>query len=357
MICSFFVFSETSTFAETPPNWPWHGVSMDNLSSTPEDLYRFKRELGINAVRLQLKIGKYAKKKQVSEIIAWDESLKWLNSMLDACAKSDIAGIVNISSFLFNPDIKYKMHSPNVWNSSSRLEHIKTSTKRLVLSLKSRGSELMAFDFLSEPVVVKNRKGRRPEAWAKLRKDISGIVQKNAPRRWLIVSTAPWGGIKGYKELKPLANRKVIYGAHTYLPHAFTHQGIKKNPNKVKYPGFIRGRYWDKNRIRKHLKILHTFQQKHQVPVLIGEFSAVRWASGGETYLKDLTSIFNEYNWSWLYFHATGWHGWNPDYNQHNPGKDGAKKWKNDYIGIKSARWNTLHSIFGINVNRRVIIK
>jgi hypothetical protein len=84
-MCFFLaVLAELSHASSTPPSWPWHGVSMDNISSSPSDIHRFKRELGINSVRLQVKIKKYAARKGVSQEVAWEESLAWLHSMLDA---------------------------------------------------------------------------------------------------------------------------------------------------------------------------------------------------------------------------------------------------------------------------------
>lgn len=93
---------------------------------------------------------------------------------------------------------------------------------------------------------------------------------------------------------------------------------------------------------------LRQFQKQHDVPVMVGEFSAVRWAEGGEQYLNDLAELFDEYGWSWHYFSATGWHGWNPDYNQNYPGKDGVGNWKKDYVGERSVRWQTLREIFSV---------
>ena len=83
----------------------------------------------------------------------------------------------------------------------------------------------------------------------------------------------------------------------------------------------------------------------HPAPVYIGSFSAVRWAKGGEEYISDAVSIFNEVNWGWAYFSATGWHGWNPDYDNIFS-NDESYKWKEHRVGQDSARWETLRKIF-----------
>jgi hypothetical protein len=348
LLLVLLVTSGTAAASATPPGWPWHGVNMDSLRASPDDIRRYRRQLDVNAVRLALKIGKYAKRNGVSEEQAWSDSLAWLDAMLDACAREKIACVVNISNFLFSPDIDYKMRSPRVWNSPEMLEHIRQSVRRLVTHLKPRGGELVAYDFISEPIVKENGKARRPEAWFGLLEDISGILKRVDPQRWLIVSPGPWGGPMGYKSFTPISYERTIYGVHTYIPHQFTHQGVRKYPIGPEYPGKIGRKHWDKEQLRKSLKPLRNFQKRHNVPVLVGEFSAARWAKGGEQNIKDLVSLFDEYGWGWLYFSATGWHGWNPDYNQQYPGQGKGTSWKTQYVGESSERWKTLRKIFGI---------
>jgi hypothetical protein len=79
--------------------------------------------------------------------------------------------------------------------------------------------------------------------------------------------------------------------------------------------------------------------------VWVGEFSAVRWASGGEQYIRDLVNVFERNNMGWEYFSFGNWHGWNPDYDNiyTPPGEDP----KAHYVGEKSLRWQTLKTIFG----------
>ena len=91
------------------------------------------------------------------------------------------------------------------------------------------------------------------------------------------------------------------------------------------------------------LSILRKFQLKNQVPVWIGEFSAIRWAKGAEVYINDLVSIFEDYGWGWTYFSLNGWHGWNPDYNEIQPKEN---EWKSHFVGTTSSRWATLKQLF-----------
>jgi hypothetical protein len=72
----------------------------------------------------------------------------------------------------------------------------------------------------------------------------------------------------------------------------------------------------------------------------------VLWAKGGEQYLIDLVSIFNENGWGWDYFSATDWHGWNPDYDEFYAPDVPESAWKSHYVGDKSKRWATLRILY-----------
>jgi hypothetical protein len=88
------------------------------------------------------------------------------------------------------------------------------------------------------------------------------------------------------------------------------------------------------------------FQKLHPGPVWVGEFSAVRWAKGGEHYLLDVTDIFKDNKWGWTYFSGLDWHGWNPDFDsEYSTDQDSAFH----RVGLKSERWKTLKEIFKSN--------
>jgi hypothetical protein len=67
-----------------------------------------------------------------------------------------------------------------------------------------------------------------------------------------------------------------------------------------------------KNDFKKHLQIVRDFQLKYKVPILVGEFSVVRWAPkiDAENYLRNLVEIFEEYGWSWCYHGLADYNGW-----------------------------------------------
>ena len=348
-IAFFFIGYRYAMAEGLPSGWPWHGVTIVFPEGKPEDINLYKKKLGINVVRLQLQLRKYAFEKKVSPDKAWIDGMAWADHMLDAGAQNSVVIILNISEFPLDPNVPLNQTMEKFWNDTEQRDGLVTIADRLSLHFHTRGKELAAYDLMSEPVVIANDKSNAPKLWPMLLARIIHTIKKNDPQRWIVVTPGPWGMPEGYRTFSPLSERKIIYNAHMYLPHAFTHQGIRSFPVGPTYPGRVRFYYWDINALRNSLQSLRNFGQKYKVPVLIGEFSAVRWATGGEPYIKDLASIFNEYGWSWLYHSGNGWHGWNPDYSDHYPGRDGATNWRNDYIGDQSLRWQTLREIFGVD--------
>lgn len=332
-----------------PPKWPWHGVSMGFPEATPKDLERYHKELGINVVRLQVKARQFAEKQAISGDKALDAGLLWADEMLDTCARLGVVAVVNISQFPLNPS-EPEQKTPEFWRRSESRRGVLTTVRHVVESLRHRGNELVAYDFMSEPVIVRGGKSIAPEPWPELLQQIVTIVNDKDSKRWLLVSPGPWGGADGYLAFDPPTGARLIWGAHIYTPHAFTHQGIREISPGKNYPGLIGWRFWNKNTLRKTLQPLIDFNKQHPGPVFIGEFGAARWAEGGERYLRDLADMIADQGWGWAYFSGTGWHGWNPDYNQHYPGKDEEypDEWKQDYVGDKSLRWQTLRSIFNV---------
>jgi len=327
-----------------PPKWPWHGVSMGFPEATPKDLERYHHELGINVVRLQVKARQFAMKQNISGDKALDAGLRWVEEMLDVCARLGIEGIVNISQFPLDPS-KPGQTTPEFWrNPESRLSVLHTA-QRVVEHLSGRGDELAAYDFMSEPVIAMGQTSVIPGPWPVLLQQITNIVNGKDKKRWLLVSPGPWGVVSGYKLFKPPTGERLIWGAHIYTPHAFTLQGEKSLQNGASYPGLIRLRYWNKVVLRNSMQPLVDFNKRNPGPVFVGEFGAVRWADGSEQYLLDLADIFAEQGWGFAYFSATGWHGWNPDYNSEYGNNQQAIS---QLVGDKSVRWQTLRTIFKV---------
>lgn len=48
--------------------------------------------------------------------------------------------------------------------------------------------------------------------------------------------------------------------------------------------------------------------------ILLGEFSAIRWAEDAEYYIDDVISIAEKYGWDWTYHAYREWNGWSVEH-------------------------------------------
>jgi hypothetical protein len=124
----------------------------------------------------------------------------------------------------------------------------------------------------------------------------------------------------------------------------FTHQGIRTFPYGLAYSerkNFID--VFDKTKIERTLEPVIEFHKRYDVPVLVGEFSAIRWAPGRDLYLRDAVDIFEENGLSWIFQGADVWRGWDINYEP-RPGALGKRPTESDlvYVGAKSDTWKLL---------------
>jgi len=339
------LFASSSAGVElsnVPIQWPWHGVTVSYPSGKPSDIRRFKSQLNINMVRLQVRINQYAIIKKTTGPEAFAESVRWLDEMLDECSRLGITAVINYGQFPIG-DKGDSMKSPVYWADKKNLDEVVFVSAQLATHFRKRGEELAGYDIISEPLEIVNGKPSIPSNWPGLMNRIVATINNIDPNRWIVVAPGIGGGPAGYGGFMYPKGTKVIFGLHMYLPHSFTHQGIDNRAVGLKYPGQIGMSYWDKDALRKKLAPLVRLQEDFSAPVFVGEFSAVRWADGGEQYLMDLVSIFDAYGWGWAYYSASGWHGWNPDYN--NIYGVGVQV-KNQIVEYGSLRWKTLRAFF-----------
>ena len=113
-----------------------------------------------------------------------------------------------------------------------------------------------------------------------------------------------------YQSVLKLTN--VIYEVHMYMPTDYTHQGVFDTPLGGVYPDETRG--WNRDYLRKMLSRVREFQLRHGARIYVGEFSAIAWAKGAETYLADCISLFEEYGWDWTYHSFRGWPPWSVEH-------------------------------------------
>ncbi len=285
---------------------------------TAADLEVLAGQWKANHVRWQLTWGGFPRSPaDGGDLAAYDT---WLNSELDrvdtllpTCAKLGIHVLIDLHTppggrddasvcRLFQ-DRKYQDHFLAVWDRIARRYVGKAA--------------IWGYDLVNEPV-----EGVVPDGlsdWHALALETARRVRAIDKDHSIIVEPAPWGSLAGLDHFEPLDVPGVIYSAHMYEPHQFTHQGVLYQATGVTYPGTIAGLAWNKEQIRRTFGPAIRYQQDYHVPIYIGEFSAIRWAPGAAAYLRDVIEVMEENQWDWAYHAFREWDGWSVE---HGPDRD-----------------------------------
>lgn len=300
-----------------PTDWPWVGVTTaaSAIVNDPESI-DFIIDQNIKNVRININISVTMKKNNVNAQKALDLNLKWTKTISEKLYKSGINSHLAITNFPKNNTLCKDNTHESYWSNDICIEQIYDVVKQCVEYF--RDSKVLSYQFFGEPDVKKNGKVTQPSEWYNIFNNIINITSSIDSSKYLIFSPGPNGNPKNYSNLVPFEYDKIIYNAHMYVPFQYTHQGIKRNQNQhnIHYPGFINSKYWWEKTLREFLQPLFDFQLQNDIPVVISEFSVVRWAPDKEIYLNDLINIFNEYDWSWMYLGiGNRWYGWDARYD------------------------------------------
>jgi hypothetical protein len=354
LLCAFFIhvwsFLAIAETVLSPPNWPWRGMVMTSGSTPDANDIKYLAGINVNTISLHLDVRFVAQRFKLSPAEAWEKDLTWADLILDECKRYGITGILSMVQIPVDPALGLTQESPEFWENPERLKEVIEVAAKLAEHFKGRGEELGAYTILSEPVVRRGGNPERPAIWPDLMKNIVKTIRRYDPKRFIVVTPGPGALPRGYSDFKPLDDPYIIYDAHIYMPLQYTHQGISGMPKGIAYPGTVLLRYWDKKNLEDAMSPLITFQKKYNVPVYIGEFSAVRWAPGANDYLKDVMDIFDSHGWGWVYFQYKSYHGWDPDYDTEYTTDDVNKH----YVGRDTQRWKLLRDAFAKNKVREV---
>lgn len=167
---------------------------------------------------------------------------------------------------------------------------------------------LWGYDLLNEPDV--SLAPAELESLAEFEGKLIRAIREIDPDTQIIV-TASGGGL-GLEFLPVFPEKNIVYTIHSYWPSQFTHQ-LDRNKPFAAWPSAARG--WNINALRNEFRRIREFQQKTGARILVGEFSAIRWAPGADRYLADSIRIFEEYGWDWCYHAFREWNGWSVEHS------------------------------------------
>ena len=277
----------------------------------PEDLKELAK-WNVNFVRWQIKPIKIT-----AEMKAHPENLENYSYLLNkalsefdkALKEFEKSRIMVLLDLHYPPGGRSKNSVCNLFFIKAYQEKLIETWKQIAKRYKGN-TTILAYDILNEPNEPKQGK---ISSWRDIAiKVIDAIRQIDADKP--IVYEAVLKGSNSFDMLEPLYLDKIIYSFHIYSPLAYTYQGIKDGPTNYtetyRYPGIIQGWMWNKERLRETLKPALEFGQRYNAHIIVGEFSAVRWAPDAHQYLSDLIELFEEYEWDWAYHAFREYHGW-----------------------------------------------
>ncbi len=393
-------------FKAPPPGWPWRGMwiagnnfpwrhplpltvsgaarqdaidhHLQGDEVTATDIAHLAA-LGVNSVAISVDVRSMLAVANVAtrntsplHNLTVDQALvvkmRWLDTILDACRKNGVVAILTGSQFPMDPHLGLTQISPEYWGRPALQADTVRRIGEFAKHFSNRGRELGAYDFLTEPLVngatptdaiLFNGKtvpaGTKlfgtPRQWPALQEAIIRIIRKYDHRHYIIIKPGYGGEPGAYAGFTAPDHNGLIYSAHMYDPHYFTHNGIYTPLIRNSYPSPL-----DPNLTRagleKFLKPFFEWTRANHAYAYVGEFSSNRWSKGGDQYVADLIGIFDAHNAGWEYVGAGGWNGWDPSYNsvfqpdalQHND--------LTYWVGINTPRWRILIDAYRQNLRR-----
>lgn len=283
---------------------------------TPQMLSDMKNTWDANVIRLQIFPVDLAAGLGKPLPDAWPQ----ITDMLDqSVAQANAAGlkvIVDLHQAPFPGGVGGGgERSLDMWNSPQLEPNFVTAWTAIANKLKPRQAGIWGFDLFNEPDAGN---GAVPPNWHRLAEKLTATIHGITPDIWVVFDPGPNGRTYGYRNLTPMADKKVIYTFHDYVPHAFTHQSLPGWPAVANYPYNDNGTVIDRLYRHNDMKQVADFQKKYNVPILVGEFSVIRWAPKADAvrWLQDGIEYYEANGWSWTYHAFREWDGWSLEHDE-----------------------------------------
>ena len=308
---------ETEAFvppaAPLPTRTKYRGM-MSGYDLREADIRDFALDFGGNLLRWQLLRGK-ADTSTPELYRAWlDAELDKLDAVMPALKKYDVKVAIDLHGGPGTNQDRFLTNQLS-WDVPNQNLFVETWEK---IARRYKGNPMIyGYDLLNEP--REDNYVYEPDGaleWNRLALRTAKAIRAIDAEVPIIIESAKGGGPAGLKTLRPVNLPNIIYSVHIYSPHTYTHQGITAagRESRVVYPGSIDGVEWNRDKLRQTVQVVRDFQLKYNVPIFIGEFSAIAWAPGAERYLEDCISIFEEYGWDWTYHAFREWTGWSVEH-------------------------------------------
>lgn len=196
--------------------------------------------------------------------------------------------------------------SHEIWRDASAQEAYAKMWRQIALHYQGRAA-IVGYDLMCEPHPDEDASQPLGD-WNALARKITVAIRTVDQRTPILVNSIGWAYPQQFEVLRPTGDERTVYTVHFYDPHYYTHQ---KPADHVIYPGFRvpgeQAKAWDKAALEAQFALVRAFQQKHQVPIFVGEFGCARYAPGVEDWLRDQMDLYEKLGWSWAYWAFREW--------------------------------------------------
>jgi hypothetical protein len=315
------------------------GISIQSQYGSHMDV-AYLASIGVNCIRIQIKPADRAKRMKIMPQTAFTIELGWAERIIDECKVNGITSIVSFNDFVLDPNDTINENDLKFWTDSVYLKNTYNYVKAIAVKYKSKGSELYAYEFMSEPALYTSSNGTaiQPPRLEEFFKNSLFIVRAYDTSRCFVLTPGPWAMPMSYTKFNGFADisdKNVVYNVHMYLPHSYTHQGVRNRPRPVSYPSAT----FNSDTIVKRFKAVKDFQSRTGHKIIVGEFQAIRWAPNADQWVKDVLTNIKANGWSWCYFgYKANYRFWNPYYVVGNPTSK-PQHWYLKNAGTNSDMW------------------
>jgi hypothetical protein len=170
--------------------------------------------------------------------------------------------------------------------------------------------------------------------WNAFAADMTAAIRQVDPNTPIIVNSLHWASAEWFSALQPTGDSRTVYSLHAYDPDIYTHQ--EEGVTDITYPSVVQDEgeqiTFDRTFLEETFRPAVAFAQEHDVPIFVGEMGSMRWVPGATEFHSDLTAIFEEYGWHYVYYVWRGdelyFDGFNLEYGadpeSHEPVPDNA---------------------------------
>ena len=127
---------------------------------------------------------------------------------------------------------------------------------------------------------------------------------------YIILDSSGYADPQAFGLFMPHDDPRILCAFHMGEPYKYTCWRLHKNA--LKYPGFIDGKWWDKQALIDYMSPVIEFQKRHNIPnnrIIAAEFGCDQRCPGADLFLKHVMECLQDMG---CHF---GFYGWGPDSN------------------------------------------